>query len=256
MRDKILFKRMPPKDKVEMDDSQKSALPKHIGIILDGNGRWAKQRSLPRLAGHAAGVKPALRIIDECLNLGIEALTLFTFSMENWQRSEQETSHIINIAYKTGKSTIDDLHNKNVKILFIGNMAKLNASLQEKIKTWEKLTEKNTGLKLIIAASYSGRWDITQAVKKIITQIKNKQLSENTITEETIRANLCGYNLPEPDLIIRTGGEIRISNFLLWQIAYAELYFTELFWPDFSVEEFKKALDNFAKRNRRFGRVD
>lgn len=229
-------------------------LPKHIAIIMDGNGRWAKNKHLPVAAGHAKGIKAAWNTIINCVDLNIEALTLYVFSLENWQRDSSETATIIRLAFTDMDTLVDKLKKRNVKISFMGDVSKLSSDQQNKLKLYEHITSQNTGLKLNLATSYSGQWDIVQAVNKIIGKIKTKELPEENISLETFQSFLCFADSPAPDLFIRTGGDCRISNFLLWQMAYTELYFTSVLWPDFNFNELNKALNEFGSRERRFGK--
>jgi undecaprenyl diphosphate synthase len=222
-------------------------LPRHIAIIMDGNGRWAKQRNLPRLAGHKAGGQAAREIIKTCSQKNIEVLTLFAFGVENWKRPQDEVDNLMRLLFEILQKHTADLHKYNIQLRIIGDRTKLNKKLQNKLLSAEQETAQNTGLKLNAAINYSGRWDILQAVKKVKSDIP--------ITQEYFQSLLSLHDLPEPDLFIRTSGEQRLSNFLLWQLAYTELYFTDVFWPDFHEQELAKALQAYAKRERRFGGV-
>lgn len=228
-------------------------LPRHIAIIMDGNGRWAKKRHLPRSAGHKAGFDAVRDVAKACVEKKIEALTLFAFGNENWRRPEQEVSFLMNLFLGALERETKKLHKENIQLRIIGDHNRFDKKLQEQIVAAEKLTANNTGLKLVIAASYSGRWDITNAVQSIAQQIEEGKLTSKNISSELIQNHLALADLPEPDLFIRTSGEQRISNFLLWQLAYTELYFTEVYWPDFNAAELEKALAFFANRERRFG---
>lgn len=233
--------------------SKANLLPRHIAIVMDGNGRWAKQRSLPRIAGHKVGFDVVREVVKNCIEKKIEVLTLFAFSHENWQRPENEVSFLMNLFLTALEHEVKKLHKQNVKVRIIGDRERLSAKLREHAEAAEKLTENNTGLKLMVAVSYSGRWDIENAIREIAKKIEQDKLSSNDITAELIQNHLALADVPEPDLFIRTSGEQRISNFLLWQLAYTELYFTDVFWPDFNANEFDKALDFFKGRERRFG---
>ena len=202
-------------------------LPRHIAIIMDGNGRWAKNRFLPRTAGHHAGVTSVRKAIEYCGNVGVDALTLFAFSSENWRRPEQEVSVLMGLFLATLQKETAKLHQSNVRIRVIGDRTAFAPELQEKISAAENLTSSNTGLNVVIAANYGGRWEITEAVRRVARQVAGGQLVPEGITTDVFAANLNLADLPEPDLFIRTGGEKRISNFLLWQLAYTELYFTD-----------------------------
>ena len=228
-------------------------LPRHIAIIMDGNGRWAKRRFLPRIAGHKAGVDTVREIVKACAKKKIEVLTLFAFSSENWQRPEEEVSFLMKLFLATLEREARKLHEQNIQLRVIGDRSRFNETLRQFMQNAEELTANNTGLKLVIAANYGGRWDICEAAKKLAVRIEQGQLKSEQITSEMINAILSLSDLPAPDLFIRTSGEQRISNFLLWQLAYTELYFTDVYWPDFTAEELEKALTFYAKRERRFG---
>jgi len=232
-----------------------SAFPRHIAIIMDGNGRWAQQRHLPRVAGHKSGVDAAREVIKRCVEKKIEVLTLFAFSSENWQRPPQEVSYLMDLFITALKREAKKLHKQNIKLSIIGDRNRFDKKLQEKMGEAETLTAQNQGLHLIIAANYGGRWDTTQAMRTIASEIEMGKLSSADISPALIQRYLTLSHVPEPDLLIRTGGELRISNFLLWQIAYAELYFCDTLWPDFNDLELDKALAFFASRERRFGRT-
>lgn len=227
--------------------------PRHIAIIMDGNGRWAKQRHLPRVLGHQEGVKAVRKVIKLCGEIGIEVLTLFAFSSENWQRPEQEVNYLMTLFLNTLKNEIDKLAKNNVQLRMVGNLERFNQPLREWIDKSQALTAKNTGLQLVIAVNYSGQWDIVQAAQKIINQLKSGTLETEILTQEIFANYLSLADLPGVDLLIRTSGEYRISNFLLWQLAYTELYFTDTLWPDFDEQELNKALHFYAQRERRFG---
>lgn len=227
--------------------------PRHIAIVMDGNGRWAKQRNLPRIAGHKAGAKAVEAVVKACGEEKIEILTLFAFSSENWGRPPDEIEYLMDLFLKTLQRQIKTLHENNVQLRVIGDCSKFSKKLQESILKSQQLTARNTALKLIIAANYSGRWDITQGVQKIAQQIEQKQLNSSQIDMQLLQNHLCLSDLPEPDLLIRTSGELRISNFMLWQFAYTEFFFTETLWPDFDANELKRALASYTHRQRRFG---
>jgi undecaprenyl diphosphate synthase len=232
-----------------------SDLPNHIAIIMDGNGRWAQQRGLPRFAGHKAGVEAVRDIVKECSVKHIKALTLFAFSSENWRRPEKEVSLLMELFMMALDREVKKLHENNVQLRIIGDTGAFSEKLQKRITKAEDLTKKNTGLVLNIAANYGGQWDITNSVKQLAEKISRGELNAAEINEASIAAGLSMADLPEPDLFIRSGGEMRISNFLIWQLAYTELYFTDVLWPDFKRNEFNKALKSFAGRQRRFGRT-
>lgn len=227
--------------------------PKHIAIIMDGNGRWAQKRLMPRIMGHHAGVRAVRKIVEYCAKSNVEVLSLFAFSSENWRRPKDEVNLLMELFMATLQSEVNKLDNNNIRLKIIGDKTAFSDKLQEKIRAAEQQTEKNTGLTLVIAANYGGRWDITQAVQKIVAAIARGEIQEQTISEELINQYLVTADLPEPDLFIRSGGEERISNFLLWQLAYTEFYFTEALWPDFDQQLLEQAVISFKSRQRRFG---
>lgn len=227
--------------------------PRHVAIIMDGNGRWAKLQGKMRVFGHRAGVKSVRKAVSFAANHQFEALTLYAFSSENWNRPVQEVSALMELFVRALDSEVKSLHKHNVRLRIIGDVSRFSSRLQERIRRSETLTENNDGLTLNIAANYGGRWDIIQGVKKLANQVEAGTLQPEHITEEALSAAVCMSELAPVDLVIRTGGEHRISNFLLWQIAYAELYFTDVLWPDFDENIFEGALNAFAQRERRFG---
>jgi undecaprenyl diphosphate synthase len=229
---------------------------RHVAIVMDGNGRWAKQRDLPRLAGHEAGADAIKRVLECCPKAGIEVLTLFAFSSENWGRPDAEVSALLQLFLHTLESETETLHKHNIKMRFIGDRMAFSASLQHEMHRAEELTSANNGLTVVFAVNYSGRWDITHAAKKMAADAIRSHIQLDDIDPQIFGHYLAMSDLPEPDLLIRTSGEQRISNFLLWQIAYAELYFTEVLWPDFDAHELDKALNFFATRQRRFGLIE
>ena len=228
-------------------------LPKHIAIIMDGNGRWAKKRFLPRTAGHKAGVETVRTVITECKRLGIKHVTLYTFSTENWKRPALEVETLMTLLQSYLKKEVAELNRNNVKLTAIGDIEKLPKSCLEELKKAMELTKNNDGPNLNLALNYGGRYDITNAVKQISRDIENHKLNSESITEETIKNYLSTKSIPDPDLVIRTSGEQRLSNFLLWELAYAELYFTDVYWPDFDEKELQKAIYTYQNRDRRFG---
>jgi undecaprenyl diphosphate synthase len=228
-------------------------LPRHVAIIMDGNGRWAKAQGVPRAAGHRAGLKPTRMAIQECARRGIEALTLFAFSSENWNRPADEVSSLMNLFVDSLDREIDELHANRVRVRFIGDRKQLAVRLQARIAAAEQRTGGNDGLKLQIAMSYGGRWDIVQAAQELARQCSSGSIRVADIDETRFAAQLQLVDLPETDLMIRTGGEQRISNFLLWHAAYAELYFSPVLWPEFDVAELEASLAFFTSRERRFG---
>lgn len=230
-----------------------SAVPRHVAIIMDGNGRWAKQRFLPRPAGHRAGVGAVRKAVEHCIERGIEVLTLFAFSSENWRRPSQEVSLLMELFIATLERETIKLHKNGVRLRVIGDRERLAPALQQKITEAEAMTADNQRLTLAIAANYGGRWDLVQSFRSLAEEVKAGRLDISAITEESIQSGLALSDLPEPDFFIRTGGEQRVSNFLLWQLAYAEFYFTPLLWPDFDETAFDLALESFSGRQRRFG---
>ena len=232
-----------------------SALPRHIAIVMDGNGRWAQQRALPRTAGHRQGAKAVRRVVQACSERGIEALTLFAFSSENWRRPQWEVDVLMKLFAATLRSEIDRLDKANVRLRFIGDQRAFSTALQNYIVKAEQRTVGNTGLALVMAANYGGRWDVVQAAQRAAADVAAGRLQPADLTLESFQRYLCLADLPEPDLFIRTGGEQRISNFLLWQLAYTELYFTERLWPDYDAADLAEACAAFASRQRRFGQT-
>jgi len=230
-------------------------LPKHIAIIMDGNGRWAKKNGMDRFMGHKEGVISVRKISEATGRLGIDYLTLYTFSTENWNRPKEEIDSLMTLMITAIKNESEDLMTNNVRLKVIGEIKRLPAETCENLLNVIERTSKNTGLNLTLALSYSSKWELTEVVKKISSAVKNGSLSIENINDETISGNLTTYGTPDPDLLIRTGGERRISNFLLWQLAYSELYFTDVFWPDFREEELYAAIVDYQQRERRFGKT-
>jgi undecaprenyl diphosphate synthase len=230
-------------------------VPQHVAIIMDGNGRWAQQRGKTRVAGHKTGVESVRTSVSTAIKQGVKALTLFAFSSENWQRPEQEVSVLMDLFMFVLTREVKKLHKNDVRFQVIGDVSRFSEKLQKKIKVSEDLTVNNKGMVLSIAANYGGRWDIANAAKIVAEKVADKKLCIDDVTEDTLNKYTCLANLPELDLLIRTGGDYRISNFLLWQAAYAELYFTETLWPDFDEEAFNAAIDCFDQRERRFGQT-
>lgn len=231
------------------------SLPQHIAIIMDGNGRWAEAQNLPRIQGHIAGVQAVKRVVRACLTNQVPFLSLFAFSSENWARPEEEVNGLMDLFLQALKQEIEELHQHKVRIRFTGDLTKLSLALQKHIEEAEQLTAKETKLTLNIVVNYGGKWDIVQASKKLASEVLDKKISIEDISEALLDTCLTTNDLPDPDLLIRTSGEQRISNFFLWQIAYAELYFTPVYWPDFNEETFEHALREFQKRQRRFGQL-
>ncbi len=230
-------------------------LPRHIAITMDGNGRWAAARGQARTAGHKAGLTPVRMCIEECSQRGIEALTLFAFSSENWRRPAEEVGSLMGLFVEALDREIEELHRKSVRVRFIGDRRTLSVRLQARIAAAEARTAANPGLKLQVAMSYGGRWDIVQAARAVARDCASGRLRPEDLTEESFASHLALAGLPQADLLIRTGGEQRISNFLLWDLAYAELWFSPRLWPDFTLSDLEEALAYFAGRERRFGRV-
>lgn len=233
----------------------KTLFPKHIAIIMDGNGRWANHRHLPRAAGHKAGVKALRKIVEHCIGQELQFLTVYAFSSENWRRPEKEVGFLMDLFITSLDEEVKELHKNGVRILFIGNSEAFPEKLQSTMNDAEVLTFDNKGLNLNIAANYGGRWDIATACQRLAEQVKYGVIQVEDIDEELLGRSVCLENVPEPDLFIRTGGERRISNYLLWQIAYTELYFTDVLWPDFDTRAFDAAVAWFAGRQRRFGQT-
>jgi undecaprenyl diphosphate synthase len=227
-------------------------MPKHIAVIMDGNGRWARKRFLPRVAGHKRGMDAVLELVKACVDHNIAYLTLFAFSSENWRRPADEVSFLMGLFIQGLKREVAKLHENNIKLVLIGDRTRFNAELIDQIELSERLTANNTGLTLSIAANYGGRWDILQAVNKMHMAMPSHV---GEYDEEHLASYLAMHYAPEPDLFIRTGGEKRISNFMLWQLAYTELYFTDTLWPDFDESAFNLALASYQNRERRFGRT-
>lgn len=230
-------------------------LPRHIAIILDGNGRWATARGLPRHAGHKAGIEAVRACVERCRALGIQALTIFAFSSENWLRPGDEVAQLMRLFVDALEREVARLHANGVRLRFIGERTRLAVGLQSRIAAAEAETAANTSLALQVAVSYGGRWDIVRAAQKLAARCAAGELRPQDLTEGHVRAALELSDLPDPDLFIRTGGERRISNFLLWNLAYTELYFTDLNWPDFDAAALDAALEFYARRERRFGRT-
>ncbi len=240
---------------VENDNMQvrHEGIPRHVAIVMDGNGRWAKARLLPRLFGHRKGVEAARKVIRACSKAGVECLTLFAFSSENWKRPEDEVNGLMSLFMTVLEKETDGLLRHNVCMRFIGDRRAFSAGLRQKIAWVEEQTRHCDGLCLMIAANYGGRWDILQACRQLAARVEQGKLRSSDLNEPLLEACLSTANQPEPDLFIRTGGEQRISNFLLWQLAYSELYFTDELWPEFNENSLYAAFDSFASRQRRFG---
>ncbi len=233
--------------------SQISSVPRHVAIIMDGNGRWASSRKKARHSGHRAGVKSVRLSVETAAQRGVEYLTLFAFSSENWARPVDEVGRLMSLFVEALRREVDELHRNDVRLKFVGAREQLNKGLREKITEAEKKTANNNGLRLTVAIAYGGRWDIIEATKAIARRVESGSLTADAIDEAEFVKGLQLADVPDPDLLIRTGGETRISNFLLWNLAYAELWFTDVLWPEFDASEFDNALAYFASRQRRFG---
>jgi undecaprenyl diphosphate synthase len=232
----------------------KNRIPAHIAIIMDGNGRWATDRGLDRTFGHKAGLDTVKKITAECARLGVKYLTLYTFSTENWNRPAYEIEALMGLVL--GFIEMELFTDNNVKFRMMGDLARLPKSVQEKIHYMEDLTAKNDGMTMVVAMSYSSKWEITKAVRDIAAEVKAGKLSPDDISEDTINSHLLTNFMPDPELLIRTGGELRISNYLLWQCAYSEFYFCDTYWPDFDEAALHKAIANYQGRQRRFGKTE
>ena len=230
-------------------------LPKHIAIIMDGNGRWAKENGMDRFMGHKEGVVSVRKISEAIGKLGIDYLTLYTFSTENWNRPQKEIDALMELMVTAIQNESEDLMTNNIRLKAIGDIDRLPLATYDNLIEVINKTSKNTGLNLTLALSYSSRWELTEAMKKIAAAVKIGLLNIEQINEKTISENLATYSTPDPDLLIRTGGECRISNYLLWQLAYAELYFTDIYWPDFREEDLYAAIVDYQQRERRFGKT-
>ena len=238
------------KDSIDMN-----RLPKHIAVIMDGNGRWAKEKGQDRLFGHAEGVQSVREIVEACAELGVQYLTLYAFSTENWDRPEYEVKGLMELLVNTIRDEVETLNKNNIRLHMIGDLDMLPASVSTELKEAIEMTAQNTGLQLIMALSYSSRWELENAMKKMAEDVASGKLNAEDVDNNTLQQYLCTKDLPDPELMIRTSGEFRISNFLLYQLAYAELYFTPVLWPDFRKEDLYEALLDFQKRQRRFGKT-
>jgi len=244
------------KDFNNIEEVKKSGvIPEHIAIIMDGNGRWAKMKGLPRVAGHKKGVETVREIVEACANLGVKFLTLYTFSTENWHRPKTEVSTLMRLIVKSLKDETNALHKNNIRLTSIGNSEMLPVEVKEELEEAFEKTKMNTKMTLNLALSYSGRWEITNAVKNIAQNVKDGNIDVENISEDTVAKYLNTSEMPDPELVIRSGGEMRISNFLLWQIAYSEIYVTEILWPKFKTSNLIEAIKEFQRRERRFGLV-
>ena len=237
------------------EDIRKDRMPRHVAVIMDGNGRWAKQHGLARALGHKQGVNTLHEITETAPRLGIGYLTMYAFSTENWNRPQDEIDALMALLVSTIATETPTLMKNNVRLLTIGDMQRLPQDVRTKIENCKQQTAANTGLNLVIALSYSARWEITEAARQLATAVANGQLLPQDINEQRISDALTTHAIPDPDLLIRTSGELRISNFLLWQLAYSELWFTDKLWPDFTADDFCNALRDYQKRERRFGKT-
>jgi len=230
-------------------------IPRHIAIIMDGNGRWAKRRGLPRVAGHKRGVDTVRDIVEACAQIGVKYLTLYTFSTENWQRPKEEVSTLMRLLLNSLKERLNELNENDIKLTCIGDISSLPKGVQKQLEEDIERTKNNTRMTLNLALSYSGRWELIEAFKKISKHVLANKINPDEIDEKLIKKHLTTKNMPDPDLIIRTSGEFRVSNFLLWQIAYAEFVILDVLWPDFSRKHLYNSIKEFRKRERRFGKV-
>ena len=240
---------------VSLEDIKSKPVPEHVALIMDGNGRWAKQRSQQRLEGHKQGVFALRSTLEGCLSAGVKYLTVYAFSIENWNRSPEEVGGLMDLFVQSCHAELDNLNENNIRFRAIGKLDMLSEECYKKLKITEEKTENNTALTLAIAISYGSRWEIANAAKLIAEDVKSNKIKSEQIDEHLFAHYLTTNFMPNPDLLIRTSGEFRISNYLLWQIAYAELYFTDVLWPDFTKEELYKAIADFQKRERRFGKT-
>jgi undecaprenyl diphosphate synthase len=229
--------------------------PRHVAVIMDGNGRWARRRALPRQAGHQAGIKPIRATVEHCAESGVQTLTLFAFSSENWRRPVDEVRGLMGLFVDTLEREVAELHANGIRVRFIGDLDALSPALRCATEAAQELTRSNERLELVVAVAYGGRWDIAQAARKLAVEAAAGRLDPAVIDETMIARELQTAGCPEVDLLIRTGGEKRVSNFLLWDIAYAEVFFSDVLWPDFTAAELRKAFDFYARRQRRFGRT-
>jgi undecaprenyl diphosphate synthase len=234
------------------DIPEAAVVPRHVAMIMDGNGRWAKKRFMPRIMGHKRGVETVRDVVRQCIDLGVEYLTLFAFSSENWRRPPDEVKFLMGLFMETLKREVAKLHDNHIRLVMIGDHSRFDPLLLREIHAAEKLTEHNKRLTLTIAANYGGRWDVMQAMQRMLQAHPEKATS---FSEQDVVPFLSMHYAPEPDLFIRTGGEQRVSNFLLWQLAYTELYFTDTLWPDFDRDAFNRAIESYRRRERRFGRT-
>lgn len=255
--DFVSLSKVDPKDsqdkKIQDELRRRGEIPTHIAIIMDGNGRWAKKRGLPRVAGHKEGVKSVRDVVEACAQLGVKYLTLFAFSTENWKRPKREVDTLMKLLIKTLRNETDKLHENDIRLTAIGDIESLPLNVQRELKEAIEKTKNNKRMVLNLAISYSGRWEIIEAVKKIARDVKNGKIKIDDINEKLFSGYLGTAEMPDPDLLIRTSGELRVSNFLLWQIAYTEFYVCNCLWPDFRRKHLYEAIKDYQKRERRFG---
>jgi undecaprenyl diphosphate synthase len=233
-----------------------SSMPRHVAIIMDGNNRWAKQRTLLGVAGHKAGVDSVRDVVKTCAEQGVEVLTLFAFSSENWRRPADEVSALMGLFLIALQREVKKLHKNNIRLKIIGDRSKFSQQLRDHMDKAESLTGDNTAMTLVIAANYGGQWDITQAARRLAEKVEAGELRAEQINEDLIQSQMCLGDMPMPDLMVRTAGEQRVSNFMLWQLAYSEFYFSDLYWPDFKSPQMLEALNAYGQRKRRFGQTD
>jgi undecaprenyl diphosphate synthase len=233
-----------------------AAVPRHVAVIMDGNGRWARSRALPRQAGHKAGIKPVRTMVENCAQRGVEVLTLFAFSSENWRRPRDEISALMALFVEALRREVAELHANGIRLRFIGQLDALGPELNRAISEAERTTRDNARMELVLAVAYGGRWDLAGAARKLAREVEAGALRSDQIDEDRFEAALATAPLPPVDLLIRSGGEQRISNFLLWDLAYSELYFSDVLWPDFTAAQLDAAFEFYAKRQRRFGRTE
>lgn len=245
-----------PEDKAVQDELKATCtIPNHIAVIMDGNGRWAKSKGKPRVSGHNAGVDSVRETVEACAEIGVKFLTLYAFSTENWGRPKDEVSALMSLLIRSLRKELRTLNENNIRLLTIGNKEDLPKQVREELEQTIEATQNNERMTLVLALSYSGRWDITTACKEIADKVLTGEVNPSDITSEMISAHLSTKNIPDPDLMIRTSGEMRISNFLLWQLAYSEFYITDSFWPEFRRNKLYEAIRSFSSRERRFGKV-
>jgi undecaprenyl diphosphate synthase len=248
-----MFSSRLPEGRIRMAAADQNPTPRHIAVIMDGNGRWAAARSLPRPAGHHMGVRSVKQIVENCARRGVEVLTLFAFSSENWKRPKDEVSMLMKRFLEALDEEVEDLHRNDIRLRFVGALEQLSPALRARMESGMELTAGNRRMTLVIAVAYGGRWDIACAARELARRCAAGTLSVEEIDEAALGARLALADLPDPDLLIRTGGEQRISNFLLWNLAYTELYFCDTLWPDFGEKELNAAIEHFGRRQRRFG---